>query len=162
MSQPRHGTSPRSMRERTLASPRAAEALIASAVRVWFDEDLSPTLVQVAIELGHEATCNRDRDMLGSNDRELRLRAQSEGYVLVTDNASDFRPMYDRESIHPGLVLMPGAHGRENQQRLARIVLEFIDESANRAGEPVADFMINKLAEIDEEGACEVHELPEP
>ncbi len=74
-------------------------------MRLWFDEDLSPTLVWVANERGLEATCNRDRGTLGSTDLQLRRLVQAEGYVFVTDNASDFRPMYARDAIHPGLVV---------------------------------------------------------
>jgi predicted nuclease of predicted toxin-antitoxin system len=51
-------------------------------VRLWFDEDLSPTLVQVAHEHGLEATCNRDRGVLGHTDAQLRQLVQSQGYVL--------------------------------------------------------------------------------
>jgi hypothetical protein len=45
-------------------------------VKLWFDEDLSPTLVQVANGLGFEATCNLDRGMLGASDPELRFRGE--------------------------------------------------------------------------------------
>jgi len=48
-------------------------------VRLWFDEDLSPTLVQVAHELGFEGTCNRDRGVLGVSDAALRQLVQREG-----------------------------------------------------------------------------------
>jgi predicted nuclease of predicted toxin-antitoxin system len=41
-------------------------------VKLWFDEDLSPTLVRVANEHGVEATCNRDRGALGHKDAQLR------------------------------------------------------------------------------------------
>ena len=65
-------------------------------MKLWFDEDLSPTLVQVANERGFEATCNRDRGLLGATDAELRAIVQAEGFVLVTDNAvglpADVRP----------------------------------------------------------------------
>ena len=81
-------------------------------MRLWFDEDLSPTLVQVAHELGFEGTCNRDRDVLGVSDAALRQLVQREGFVLVTDNASDFRPMYRREDVHPGLIVVPAGYGR--------------------------------------------------
>jgi predicted nuclease of predicted toxin-antitoxin system len=131
-------------------------------VRLWFDEDLSPTLVQVANELGHEATCSRDRGMLGSKDRDLRLRVQDEGCVLVTDNAADFRPMYARQEIHPGLIVMPAEYGREMQQHLARAVLDFVAKAAVDVAESAADFMINKLVEIGDDGECQILELPEP
>jgi hypothetical protein len=48
-------------------------------VRLWFDEDLSPTLVQVANERGFAATCNRDRAVLGCKDPDLRSLVQGEG-----------------------------------------------------------------------------------
>jgi predicted nuclease of predicted toxin-antitoxin system len=85
-------------------------------VKLWFDEDLSPTLVLVANEHGFEATCNRDRDKLGVTDAELRTIAQAESFVLLTDDASDFRPMFARDDIHPGLAVIPGEYGRAEQQ----------------------------------------------
>jgi predicted nuclease of predicted toxin-antitoxin system len=54
-------------------------------VKLWFDEDLSPTLVQVVNELGLEATCNRDRAMLGSSDPAPRRAVNDEGFVLVSE-----------------------------------------------------------------------------
>ena len=37
---------------------------------------------------------------------------QAEGFVLVTDNASDFGPMFERDEIHPGLAVLPASFGR--------------------------------------------------
>ena len=71
-------------------------------MKLWFDEDLSPTLVQVANERGFQATCNRDRGVLGAKDAVLRRLVQAEGFVLVTDNATDFRPMYERRASIQG------------------------------------------------------------
>jgi predicted nuclease of predicted toxin-antitoxin system len=102
-------------------------------VKLWFDEDLSPTLVQVANAHGIEATCNRDRNMLGTKDPELRAIVQNEGFVFATDNASDFRPMYERDEIHPGLLALPGSNGREAQQQLAAAGIEWIVQAAGDA-----------------------------
>lgn len=129
-------------------------------MRLWFDEDLSPTLVQVAVERGFEATCNRDRKMLGSKDPELRRAVQTEGFVLVTDNAADFRPMFVRDEIHPGLVVVPGSVPRDRQQALTSVVIEYIVDRARDAAEPPESFIVNKLVEIDERGNCSVQELP--
>jgi predicted nuclease of predicted toxin-antitoxin system len=71
-------------------------------VKLWFDEDLSPTLVQVAHEQGFEATCNRDRGALGNTDRQLRRVVHREGFVLVTDNASDFARCTRARTSIPG------------------------------------------------------------
>jgi predicted nuclease of predicted toxin-antitoxin system len=129
-------------------------------VRLWFDEDLSPTLVQVAEGQGFEATCNRDRGMLGCKDHQLRHVTQAEDYVLVTDNASDFRPMFARDAIHPGLVVMPGTVGRDAQKALLGAAIGYIVDLARDAGEEPADFMVNKLVEIDADGTCSAQELP--
>ena len=129
-------------------------------MKLWFDEDLSPTLVQVAQESGFEATCNRDRGVLGISDPQLRAIVQGDQYVFVTNNGSDFRPMYSRDAIHPGIVVMPAAFGRETQQTFARMVIGWIVGAAEDAGEIPADYMVNRLVEINEEGECRTLPLP--
>jgi predicted nuclease of predicted toxin-antitoxin system len=121
-------------------------------VRLWFDEDLSPTLVRVANAPGFAATCNRDRSLLGASDARLRERVQAEGFVLVTDNAADFRPMLARETIHPGLIVLPAAHGRCRQQQLAEAVILFVARAAAAAEENTENFMVNRIVEIDDDG----------
>jgi hypothetical protein len=129
-------------------------------VRLWFDEDLSPSLVEVANDRGFAAACNRDRGMLGVTDAQLRTTVQGEGFVLVTDNASDFRPMFARDEVHPGLAVIPGAFGRAEQQRLTGALIDFIVEAAATAGESPADFMVNRLVEVDETGTVTSRPLP--
>lgn len=129
-------------------------------MKLWFDEDLSPTLVQVANKLGFGATCNRDRAVLGAKDPQLRALVQRESYVFVTDNASDFRRMYARDDVHPGLIVLPGAGGRRAQWQSATAVIRWIVAAAADAGEAPADFMVNRLVEIDDAGVCTAYELP--
>lgn len=129
-------------------------------MKLWFDEDLSPTLVQVAHDLGLDATCNRDRNVLGCKDSQLRQLVQRQGYVLVTDNASDFRPMYARDDTHPGLIVLPASDGRARQQELARAVIAWIANAAATNGQTLADFMINKLVEIDSNNLTKAYALP--
>jgi predicted nuclease of predicted toxin-antitoxin system len=99
-------------------------------VRLWFDEDLSPTLVEVANERGFKATCNRDRGLLGRTDQELRRIVQNEAYVFVTDNASDFTPMYERDEVHPGLAAMPAEVTRERQKELVAALIDWLVSAA--------------------------------
>ena len=129
-------------------------------MKLWFDEDLSPTLVQVANELGFEATCNRDRTMLGRSDQVLRRVVQAEGYVFVTDNASDFRPMYARDGVHPGLIVMPATVGRIRQRQLAQTIIGWISSAAAAAQERPDEFMLGMLVAIDEAGGCSATPLP--
>jgi hypothetical protein len=81
--------------------------------------------------------------------------------VLVNDNASDFRPMFARDAIHPGLILLPGGVGRERQQQLARTVIDWMVNAAATAREDTGDFMINTLVEIDEAGTSTRQDLPD-
>lgn len=129
-------------------------------MKLWFDEDLSPTLVQVANDLGYEATCNRDRGLLGIKDPDLRRIVQAEGYAFVNDNASDFRPMYARDEIHPGLIALPAGDSRAHQQELLRSAVAFIKGQAASADETPADSIVNKLVEIEAAGGCTVRDLP--
>jgi hypothetical protein len=93
-------------------------------------------------------------------DARLRRAAQGEGFVLVTDNVSDFRPMFAREEVHPGLVVMPGEYGRDGQQRLAGRVIDFIVATAREAGETPVNLIVNRLVEIDDDATASAHELP--
>jgi hypothetical protein len=79
---------------------------------------------------------------------------------LVTDNASDFRPMYARDEVHPGLIVMPAGHGRERQRDLARQVIDWIVSSAPATDQTPAQFMINTLVEIDADGVVAAYDLP--
>lgn len=53
--------------------------LLARSVKLWIDECLSPALVGEAQRHGYEATCNRDRGMLGVADPSLLKRVVAEG-----------------------------------------------------------------------------------
>ena len=98
--------------------------------------------------------------MLGAKDYELRRLVQAEGFVLVTDNATDFRPMFERDGIHPGLVVVPGTVTRNRQRELASAVIGCIVRLARQAGEAPGDFMVNRLVEVDEHGECSMQDFP--
>lgn len=98
--------------------------------------------------------------MLGHTDAQLRQLVQSQGYVLVTDNASDFRPMYRRDELHPGMIVIPGGDGRARQQQLVRVVIAWILNAAAESAQTPAAFMINKLVEIDGQGMTTAFDLP--
>jgi predicted nuclease of predicted toxin-antitoxin system len=40
-------------------------------MKLWIDEDLSPSLVDIAHRRGLDATCSRDRSLLGRSDAEI-------------------------------------------------------------------------------------------
>lgn len=98
--------------------------------------------------------------MLGVSDATLRKLVQREGFVLVTDNASDFRPMYRRDDVHPGLIVVPAGRGRARQQALTRQVISWIANAALESHQDAAAFILNRLVEIDEDGSVTSYAVP--
>ena len=83
------------------------------------------------------------------------MRYAREGdFVLVTNNASDFRQLYATQPLHAGLVILIPVVNRVVQQKLFRAAL---DELA-AIGEP-----INRVLEVDlddEEVTLTFYDLP--
>jgi hypothetical protein len=102
---------------------------------------------------GYYATHVVFRNRQGTDDPDLLPLIRQEGFVLVTNNASDFLAHYGKEGIHPGLVIIvPGGIVREVQLRLFGRVLDVI--------EPMDD-LINKVVEVHLDGRVEVRDWPE-
>jgi predicted nuclease of predicted toxin-antitoxin system len=112
-------------------------------VRFLIDECLTVDLVAVARESGHEAQHVAHVGRAGWKDWNV-VRYASEGdFVLVTNNASDFRQLYAAQSLHAGLIILIPVVNRMVQQRLFKAAL---DELAV-IGEPV-----NRVLEVDVDG----------
>jgi predicted nuclease of predicted toxin-antitoxin system len=87
-------------------------------MRFLIDECLSVDLVSVAHRAGHEAQHVARIGKAGWKDWNV-LRCASDGdFVLVTNNASDFRRLYADELLHAGLVIIIPNVGRILQQQL--------------------------------------------
>lgn len=70
------------------------------------DECLHTSLVEVAIERGHEATHANYRGLSGVQDWNLMAPIREGDFTFVTNNAKDFRRLYAQEDIHAGLVIL--------------------------------------------------------
>jgi predicted nuclease of predicted toxin-antitoxin system len=112
-------------------------------VRFLIDECLSVDLVTVAGQAGHEAQHVAHVGLAGWKDWNVVRYASDGDFVLVTNNASDFRRLYAAEPLHAGLVILIPVVGRELQRKLIRAAL---DELAV-IGEPV-----NLMLEVDLDG----------
>ena len=112
-------------------------------MRFLIDECLSIDLVSVASQAGHEAQHVARVGKAGWKDWNVARHAAEGDFVLVTNNASDFRRLYAAQPVHAGLVIIIPSVNRVKQQRLFRGAL---DELA-RIGEPV-----NRVLEVDIEG----------
>jgi predicted nuclease of predicted toxin-antitoxin system len=112
-------------------------------MRFLIDECLSVDLVSVANQAGYEAQHIARVGKAGWKDWHVVNHATSGDFVLVTNNASDFRRLYAREALHAGLVIIIPTVGRTVQQQLFRGAL---DEIAT-LGE-----LINRVLEVELEG----------
>ena len=124
-------------------------------MRFLIDECLSIDLVSVAGQAGHEAQHVARIGKAGWKDWNI-LRYASEGdFVLVTNNASDFRRLYATQPLHAGLVIIIPSVGRLDQQRLFSGALH---ELTKFGEEPV-----NRVLEVDIDGedvTFSLYELP--
>jgi predicted nuclease of predicted toxin-antitoxin system len=122
-------------------------------VRFLIDECLSVDLVALAGESGHEARHVAHIGRAGWKDWNVARYASEGDFILVTNNASDFRQLYTRQPLHAGLVVLIPVVNRVMQQCLFRAAL---DELAV-IGEP-----INRVLEVDLDGDEESESLTRP
>jgi predicted nuclease of predicted toxin-antitoxin system len=142
-------------------SIRAAQASRrAERVKFWIDECLTPALVSIAHEHGYEATCTRDRGHLGMADEELLGHAVDQEFVFVTNNHADFIGLCANVELHTGLIVLPQRR-RDVQLPLFSDAIAYIELHAEQAREAPADWMLNRVVEVDDEsGACTDALLP--
>jgi len=123
-------------------------------MKFLIDECLSIDLVSVASQAGHEAQHVAHVGKAGWKDWNVAAHAAEGDFVLVTNNASDFRRLYAAQTLHAGLVIIIPNVNRMVQQQLFRGAL---DELA-KFGEPV-----NRVLEVDIEGdevTFKLYDLP--
>ena len=104
-------------------------------VRLLIDECLHTSLVKVATDRLYEAYHVAHLGMSGLKDHELMLRIRDEDFTLVTNNAVDFRRLFRKEQIHPGLVIFVPSVVPAIQRALLETVLDYIGDRdlVNRA-----------------------------
>ncbi len=112
-------------------------------MRFLIDECLSVDLVSVAGQAGHEAQHVARVGRAGWKDWNVVRYASDGDFILVTNNASDFRRLYTTEPLHAGLVILIPVVARELQRKL---FLAALDELAV-TGDPV-----NRVLEVDLNG----------
>lgn len=81
-------------------------------MRFLIDECLSPELVALARARGfHESMHVTWLGIQSRKDWAIVRRAVDDDFILVTNNSVDFRSLYERESIHAGLICLNVAPG---------------------------------------------------
>jgi predicted nuclease of predicted toxin-antitoxin system len=112
-------------------------------MRFLIDECLSLELIGVAGEAGYEAQHVVRIGKASWKDWNIATHAYDGSFVLVTNNASDFKRLYALQSIHPGLVIILPSVGLPSQIRLFRRALDELSV----VGEP-----INRVLEVNFDG----------
>jgi hypothetical protein len=93
-------------------------------------------------------------------DDELLAIAVGEEFVFVTNNHADFVGLCGNAELHTGLVVLPQRR-RDAQLPLFRSAIAHIEDSATRADETPADWMLNRVVEVDDKPVtCRDSSLP--
>jgi predicted nuclease of predicted toxin-antitoxin system len=115
-------------------------------VKFLIDECLSPELVGLVRKRGHgESTHVTWLGLRSRKDWTIVRRAIDDGYVLVTNNATDFRRLLGRQKVHAGLVCIkvaPGLMSLDVQKRLFFVALDRLGRS-----DPINELLEITLAE---------------
>ena len=124
-------------------------------MRLFIDECLSP---QIARELNasgqHVAEHPLDFGGRGAPDHRVLQRCIARGFVIVTENARDFRALVGAEELHPGLIILPCV-GRERSFALLQAVIAYLEAMGD-----AMDAMVNHVLEVDADGAIRRYPLP--
>jgi predicted nuclease of predicted toxin-antitoxin system len=123
---------------------------MASRNRFLIDECLSPKLAELS-QNGVEIVHVNHRGLTGQPDHVIAQWCVDHDHSLITNNGRDFRLLYARLEVHPGLVLIVPSITRERQRELVAGALSAVAELPN---------MINMLVEIDVAGNVTVLDWP--
>jgi predicted nuclease of predicted toxin-antitoxin system len=95
-------------------------------LRFLIDECLHPTLADVAHGAGHEAHHVNFLGLASTKDHDLMPRILEGDFVFVTNNAADFRRLYQAQAIHAGLVIIVPQTPPSQQRALFLAAMEEI------------------------------------
>ena len=123
-------------------------------MRFLIDECLSVDLIQVAGGAGFEAQHVARIGKAGWKDRNVARVAADGDFVLVTNNASDFRGIYATTPLHAGLIIIVPNVNRVLQAQLFQAALDVVT---------LPNDLINRVLEVDIAGeniTIDLYDLP--
>lgn len=103
------------------------------------DENLSPSLAEIAKARGFHAMHATWAGLGGSKDHQVASHAAKNSMVLVTNDLVDFRRILKRKKLHPGVIFLGvvdiNMMDRDAQQVLFESALDSVtvDEPINEA-----------------------------
>ena len=107
-----------------------------TAPRFLIDENLSPALVEPARRRGFEAMHVNYLGLRTETDWDMLKVIAEQDWVLVTNNAIEFRGRYRDIELHPGVIFLLPAVRRAEQLRLFEAALHHVSadgDMVNRA-----------------------------
>jgi predicted nuclease of predicted toxin-antitoxin system len=102
-----------------------------SAPRFLIDENLSVLLPETAHARGYEATHINHYGLRQSKDWDILKVIAEEDWILVTNNAFEFRGRYQKLEVHPGVVFLIPTVPRLQQIELFSAALDAISKSSD-------------------------------
>jgi predicted nuclease of predicted toxin-antitoxin system len=96
--------------------------------RFLVDENLSVLLPETAHTRGYEATHVNHYGLRRSTDWDILKIVAEEDWILVTNNAIEFRGRFRRMEIHPGVVFLVPVVPRSQQIELFSAALDVIGQ----------------------------------
>ena len=97
-------------------------------MKVYLDEDLSPSIAELLRQRGMDATSARDIGNTQLDDRAQLEHATREGRAVVTANVVDFIQLAHEavaaNTKHAGIVLVPSSFRGDEFQAIADAILE--------------------------------------
>jgi predicted nuclease of predicted toxin-antitoxin system len=126
------------------------------------DENLTPELVKLARSRGFRAVHVNEVNLRTLDDARVARYALEHDMILVTNNMADFRRLYIRQELHPGLIFLAAkqdeAFTRVNQVALFNHALDEILRD-----EPIQEAILVTLS-AEHSGELEIevtrYELP--
>jgi predicted nuclease of predicted toxin-antitoxin system len=109
-------------------------------VRFLIDECLTVELAREAERAGYEAHHVAHLGKTSWKDWTIRDYAVERDFILVTNNASDFRRLYAATDVHPGLVILVPNVTQQKQALLFREAIKRLTQ---------CDDTVNKVLEVD-------------
>ncbi len=118
-----------------------------TAPRFLIDENLSVKLPEVAHERGFEATHVVHLGLGEWKDWSILEIVEQHGWVLVTNNAVEFRSRYRAIEVHPGVVFLLPSVRREQQLMLFEAALDEVAIAPDLTNQAL-DIGLSEHAEI--------------
>ena len=123
-------------------------------MQLFLDECISPEIaLTLNAEGEHVVRHPRDIGALGEADHRVLRRCIDDNFVVVTQNAGDFRRLVGREVLHPGLIILPNLNKLATESLLRAAIAHLAER-----GNPM-DVMLNHVLEMSEDNEPQLDEL---